>query len=637
MATSRVVPVLLLVAAFLTLGSQRVLATPPDFVAGRLMVKLSSADTAEAEAVLAKHGLGHPKHLINKASDDEQVDSGGEMAKWFEVDVPPGQEKSLAKSLARDGQVLAAEPDSIANEQTEPNDTYFNSYGTWGRNYFDMWGLHIINMSAAWDLATASNTPTVIVADVDSGLDITHPDISANVWTNPGEIPANHVDDDHNGYIDDVHGWDFANNDNNPADDTSHGSHTAGTIAAVGNNAEGVIGVSPSAKVMPLKFMNSGSGALSDAAEALVYAADQGAKVSNHSWACNCSAVGPLNDALQYAHDAGMFISAAAANYSTDTLNYSPANSPTVVAVGAITATDTLAYYSNVGPKVDVVAPGSDILSLLNSTTICSTLVGTRYCRMSGTSMSSPHVAGLAALILSQHPNYTNEEVRQIIRSTAADLGAAGPDNLFGYGRIDAAAALASLRPLNLYIRTPHSIGLWGGPVEVIGTASGLDFDHYTLEVGAGRTPTSWTLLVTSATPVTNGLLGTFAPGTILPAKATVRLRGYTTGNSMYEFKTFDVTLDGTAPAVTLTAPKNAANVRVNSNITIKANASDSNGIAKVEFKVNGNTVCTDTTSSYSCVWRTTVLGTTTLSAVAVDKALPGNRATSTVTVTVIP
>ncbi|MCB0371363.1 MAG: S8 family serine peptidase, partial [Bdellovibrionales bacterium] len=152
-------------------------------------------------------------------------------------------------------------------------------------DYDDLWGLKKINTEDAWDLTQGEG---VVVAVVDTGLDLTHADIAENVWTNEGEIPGNGIDDDQNGYIDDVHGWDFGDQDNDVDDFQGHGTHVAGTIAAVGNNSEGIIGVAPKSKIMPVKgFSSYGGGTTSSLAAAIVYAAMNGADVISNSWGCN--------------------------------------------------------------------------------------------------------------------------------------------------------------------------------------------------------------------------------------------------------------------------------------------------------------------------------------------------------------
>jgi subtilisin family serine protease len=207
-----------------------------------------------------------------------------------------------------------------------------------------------------------------MVGVIDTGIDYNHPDLAANVWTNPLEIPGNGIDDDGNGYVDDVHGYDFVNRDGDPMDDHGHGTHVAGTIAAVANNGIGVAGVSWHAKVMALKFLDAGgSGWVSDAVEALNYATDMGAKITNNSWGGGEYSTA-LRDAIAAANSAGAVFVAAAGNSANnnDATPFYPAGyeGPNVIAVAATDASDTLAVFSNFGRNtVQLGAPGVGIYS----------------------------------------------------------------------------------------------------------------------------------------------------------------------------------------------------------------------------------------------------------------------------------
>ncbi len=208
-----------------------------------------------------------------------------DLSNIYVLEVPAQSDiETIAREYQNDPHVEYAQPDYTMETNMVPNDPYYSSYGSWGQNYDDLWGLKKIQAEQAWDITQGEG---IVVAVVDTGLDYNHPDIAANVWTNPGEIPNNNIDDDGNGKVDDVRGWDFANNDNNPMDGFGHGTHVSGTIAAVGNNGIGIIGVAPKAKVMPVKgFSDDGLGYTSDLANGIVYAAQNGADVINNSWGC---------------------------------------------------------------------------------------------------------------------------------------------------------------------------------------------------------------------------------------------------------------------------------------------------------------------------------------------------------------
>jgi subtilisin family serine protease len=450
----------------------------------------------------------------------------------LELDTASSQEVSrILAGLNADPNIEFAELEHVYSVTLTPNDPFFSSTGTWGQSYDDLWGIRKIGSAAAWDTATGAG---VIVAVVDTGVDYNHPDIAANVWINTGEIPGNGIDDDHNGFIDDVRGWDFTSDTNDPIDHFGHGTHVAGTIAAIGNNGIGVIGVAWHAQVMAVKGLNDfGSGNDTTLAPAITYAANNGADVINASWG-GFGTSQTIEDAIKYAYSLGVVFVAAAGNASMDASNFFPANSPEAITVSASDASDNLAYFSDFGPKIDVAGPGVDILSLQAAGTHLGPVVSSGYCRLSGTSMATPHVAGTAALILSQHPSYSNEDVRQAIRASATDLGPVGWDPSFGYGRINAAAALALPDVLTARINSPAPGTTINSPVTISGTAAGSSFAHYILEYGAGAIPSTWNVLQTSNTPVAGGTLGTFDPSVLLDGTYTIRLTAYDQSNHAF-------------------------------------------------------------------------------------------------------
>ncbi len=329
--------------------------------------------------------------------------------------------------LTRDIYISSFEQDALRQIETTPNDPQMGS----------LWGMTAIDAQDAWRLATGSQS--VVVAVIDTGVDYNHPDLAANIWTNPGEIAGNGIDDDHNGFIDDVHGYDFVNNDGSPLDDNSHGTHVAGTIAAVGNNAIGVSGVNWSTSVMALKFMDStGSGYLSDAIRAINYATMMrtqyhvNIRVENNSWGG-----GPYSSAMQSAiqanNDAGILFVAAAGNDGTNNdtspqypANYTPAN---VISVAATDQNDRLASFSCYGATtVDIAAPGVSIYS---------TIPNNRYATYSGTSMATPFVAGVAALAWSIDPDASVATIRSAILNGADSIASLGGKVATG-GRLNA-------------------------------------------------------------------------------------------------------------------------------------------------------------------------------------------------------
>ena len=285
-----------------------------------------------------------------------------------------------------------------------------------------------IGAAAAWEKTTGMTAP---IAVLDTGIDLDHPDLAGKVWTHPLEIAANGLDDDGNGYIDDAHGWDFIAHAPDAQDQNAHGSHVAGIAAAQTNNHQGIAGLAWITPVMPLKVLDSsGSGTWADVAEAIIYAADQGARVINLSLGSSTPSQ-TLLAAVQYARQKGVLLVAAAGN-NGGAVQY-PAALPEVLAVSSVSNRGLPSTFSSYGPEVDVAAPGENIMSASSSG---------GYYLSSGTSMSAAHVSGLAALLWGLRPHATRDEVEQVIRATARDIWTPGSDPRAGAGRIDAAAAV---------------------------------------------------------------------------------------------------------------------------------------------------------------------------------------------------
>ncbi len=340
--------------------------------------------------------------------------------------------RAAVSGLRADAAVTFVEPDRIVSADVIPNDPQWNQ----------LWGMRQIHAPQAWNSGTGSSS--VIVAVLDTGVDYTHLDLAANMWTNHGEIPGNGMDDDGNGWVDDVHGIDCLHNDGDPMDDNGHGTHVAGTIGAVGNNAIGVTGVNWTVQIMALKFLNkNGIGSTSDAARCLDYAIEMGAQIVNDSWG------GPQRSAaLARAFDrseaAGQLEVVAAGNDGIDNDRQPsyPANFPNanLIAVAATTPQDKLASFSNYGAtRVDLAAPGTHIRS-----TVPTALFPSGYAAASGTSMASPHVAGAAALLLSQHPGLRATRLKAVLLAGTNRVKALKGQLLTG-GRLNVAAALQEL------------------------------------------------------------------------------------------------------------------------------------------------------------------------------------------------
>jgi len=358
------------------------------WIIAALCIMAAASAPAAADADRPKQDPSYPAfvpgELLVKFRPGARSEASAEYQQWFNIStrrtfaingyqhvkLPEGISVDEALELyIEDPDVEHAEPNYIVYADiAPPDDTHFNR----------LWGLHNsgqtvngvngtndadIDALEAWDVTTGSSD--VVVAVIDSGVDVNHPDLAANIWTNPGEIAGNGIDDDDNGYIDDVNGWDFYIDDNDPRDAHGHGTHVAGTIAAVGDNASGITGVSWSAKIMALRFLDAwGSGSTVNAIAAIEYANDMGADVINNSWGG-----GGYNQALKDAIDASdalMVCAAGNSGINNDSIPHYPSNysSANIIAVAASNQNDALAYFSNYGANsVDVAAPGTNIYS----------------------------------------------------------------------------------------------------------------------------------------------------------------------------------------------------------------------------------------------------------------------------------
>ena len=314
---------------------------------------------------------------------------------------------------------------------TVPNDPEYNTTKAWG--------LYKINAGIAWDYSTGSSAITVAV--VDNAIEITHSDLAATIWTNPGEIANNGIDDDGNGYIDDVHGYDVADNDNDPnPPNTSfdHGTHVSGTVGAATDNNNGVASIGYGISVIPVKSTRNSSSpsSVTNGYDGIIYAANSGADVINMSWGGGSySSTG--QNIINYAYNLGCILVAASGNDNVSSPHY-PSSFNNVISVASTSSTDAKSSFSNYGTDIDVSAPGSYIYS---------TLPGNTYGYMSGTSMASPMVAGLCGLMLSLNPALTQSDIQTCLENSCDDIDAQNPSyiNQLGAGRINAEASMSCI------------------------------------------------------------------------------------------------------------------------------------------------------------------------------------------------
>ena len=381
---------------------------PDAYVPNELLIKVDSS-------ISARHSL---EGLVNDGA--RVIEKLGDLG-WQRVKIPAGMtvDEAMRQYQKLDG-IVAVQPNFYYHLLATPNDPQFVSTG--------MYGLTKISAPQAWDLTTGSSA--VVVADIDTGMRYTHQDLAANAWINTGEMPiANGLDDDNNGFIDDIRGWDFFYNDSNPIDDAGgHGTHTAGTIGAVGNNLLNVVGVNWNVTIMPIKIY-SPNGADSTSAmlvNAYTYIRMMklrgvNIRVTNNSYGGCGEACGydqATKDALDAMGDAGILnvFAAGNANVNND-LNPSGAypgvyTSPSVLAVASSTSTDARSSFSSYGPiSVDLAAPGSGVLSTYNTTDSATAT-------LSGTSMATPHTAGAAALLSAYNQNLSVASLKATLMNT---------------------------------------------------------------------------------------------------------------------------------------------------------------------------------------------------------------------------
>ncbi len=413
---------------------------------GRVIVKLRTASAdgagkatgvATIDAILARHGVLEVAPVLPVRQKPRKVghtDLSNVVIARYADGAPP---EAVAAALARQPEVEYAEPQWMYPTCVNPNDPNFISQTGY---------LLRMNLPAAWNL-TKGEQGSVVIGLSDGGTDWRHPDLLANIWTNPGEIAANGIDDDGNGFIDDVHGWNFSNETNDPTgvlhDNGIHGTHTAGICCAVTNNATLVCGTSWNAKLMPICTSSATTdGTVAYGYAGILYAADNGADIVNCSWGALSTPSAFEQDVVTYAWEHGTAVIAASGNNNSPLAHY-PSAYNHVLSVANVANNDVKNSLSNYGPSVDVSAQGQTIFS----TTPASSGSLTGY--LTGTSMSSPQVAGICALIKTRWPGYTPDQVMERVRVTCDNIDAANPARagLLGYGRVNALIALTKNTP----------------------------------------------------------------------------------------------------------------------------------------------------------------------------------------------
>jgi subtilisin family serine protease len=477
-------------------------------------------------------------------------------SRWFSANLmhEPNWNSIKSNSLSFEG-IDIIQPNYLNNFHIIPNDPWYS-----------LQQMSLSELPQAWNYTTGSST--ILVGVVDSGLLRDHPDLQANVYYNPNEIPDNGIDDDNNGYIDDYCGWDFADapemsdvalgdyigQDNDVTDENFHGTHVAGILGAVTNNGIGIAGVCWNLKILPMRAgfrTSSGTGFLQDddAAAAVIYAADMGVSVMNMSWGDpNYSPI--IADACNYAYQKGVVLVASAGNDPGPYLSY-PAKLSCVISVGAVDQYKNIAGFSSYGPELDLVAPGQMIYSTYK------TEGPDTYKEMSGTSMSSPFVAGAAALIKSVQPNLSPDEVRARILNNTDDLGPSGFDEKYGHGLLNARKLMESLSSPVITVNYPADhIGI-ANDFDIIGTVNCPNFFRYSVMAAQDKPNQAqvWKDVATNSpsptwytTPVFNDVIARFQIPDLMPeGDYVIRIQYQSYDGKFYNhFRT--IILDQSAP-----------------------------------------------------------------------------------------
>ncbi|MBI5821709.1 MAG: S8 family serine peptidase [Verrucomicrobia bacterium] len=566
---------LCLTVAVVTTGFNAQVAAAADARPDRILIRPKANVTeVRLRSLYATHGMRQHNHMTQN--------------RVRVMTVSPAQRDAVMQSLKNNANIEFAELDYIARPCLTPNDPYYASGSEWH--------LPKIQAPSAWDVTTGRTN--VILAVVDSGVDVAHPDLAGRLLL----------------------GCDIVNSDSDPSDDNGHGTAVTGTAAAAGNNSVGVAGVAWNCLILPIKVTDStGSASYSDVANGIIYAADHGARVINISLG-GSYASSTLQSAIDYAWNKGVVIVAAAGNSGSSQPNY-PGACNHVVAVSALQQNDTLASWSSYGSFVSLAAPGVGIWT-------CNT--NGAYASWSGTSFSSPIVAGVAALIASANPALSNEQIVNILKTTANDLGATGYDTSYGYGRVNAYGAVTAtgattpsdtLAP-SVAIVTPASGSVLKGTASISVRASD--------NVGVTQTAcyVDGTLIGTStnAAATFSWNSTTVADGThVLQARA--RDATGNIGVSTDVSITVQNAADSSAPVVTISSPTDGSTVK--GVISITVSATDDTGVAQVNCYLDGSLLGSRNRTSATFGLDTTKVsnGTHTLLAHAYDTS--GNIGTS--------
>lgn len=542
------------------------------FVAGRILVKArEGVSDQDLDSELSRIG-GRSVHKI-------------EGINVHVVELPSHvNEKATAALLAHNPKFAFAEVDAMFAPDFVPDDPYFGV----------AWHHATIGSASAWDVAQGDG---VILASLDSGVDPAHPDLAPKM----------------------VAGYNFYDNNTNTSDVYGHGTKVAGAAAAIGNNGIGVVGTSPNVKLMPIRVTGTDGWAVTSyLASGITWAADHGARVASISFQVND--VSSISTAASYMRNKGGLVVNAAGNGGTEDLS---ANSPSLIVVSATDSGDNRPSWSTYGAPVDIAAPGVGIYCTTN---------GGGYTTASGTSLSTPVVAGVVADMIAANPNLSAKQLESILYSTAVDLGAAGWDPYYGNGRVNAAAAVAAARAAvvsdsiapTVSISSPSSGSIVAGVVVVNVAASD--------NVGLARVE-----LYMDGALLASGSLApyTFSIDSLLKSDGahSLQAKAYDTAGNMASSSLVNITIDNypdtTPPVITSISPSNGTVVK--GSVTISAKATDNEVVAGMSIYINDKLQASSSSGSISTSWNTRKIpvGTYTIRVEARDAA--GNIASQTI------
>jgi thermitase len=524
---------------------------PAETVAGQILIKPGKGLSETAlHALLSRQG-------------GREIDSIPQIGVRV-ISVPAAAYERILKALQADERLEFAEPNAIARAIATTNDPYYTG------NH--QWSLSKIQAPAAWDKSTGSAAVTVAV--IDSGTDANHPDLKGKI------LP----------------GYDFVNSDSDPSDDNGHGTAVAGVIGASTNNGIGMAAVAWATPVIPVKVLDaSGSGSYSNIAKAINYSADNGARIINLSLG-GTSSSRTLQNAVDYAWNKGSTLIAAAGNNGNNTAFY-PAACNNVVAVSATNSSDTRPSWSNYGSYVDISAPGDSILTTYKG----------GYAYLSGTSFSSPVTAGVAALIASAKPSLSNTQLVDILLKNSDDLGAAGYDQFYGHGRVNANRAVTAAvgvsspdttAPLT-WLDSPADGAIVQGTVNLSAAASD--------NVGV----TKIELLVNGvvrASSSSNTISWNWDSTGVADGIHSITSRAYDAANNT-SASSISVSVHNTssadtiAPTVAITSPSSGSTV--SGTVKIQISGKDNVAVTKIELFIDGKLFGTSTSSTATFNWNT--------------------------------